>query len=59
MSKPPNTTKPITIDITKVVPQNKNVKKDKVQKSNISTDLNALRKSKGFRALGDAFDYFD
>ena len=52
----------LSINATKVVPQNKN-KNSKINKINntkfkIKTDLDKLRKSKQFRELGDAFDYF-
>ena len=45
---------------TKVVPENKRIKIEKTnnQKFKPKTDLNKLRKSKQFRELGDAFDYF-
>jgi len=42
---------------TKVVPMKKS-KNNKRSKSKIQDDLNRLRKSRQFRALGDALDYF-
>ena len=49
-----NTTTTTTNNNTKVFPMKKNNKK----KSKVQDDLDRLRKSKHFRALGDAFDYF-
>ena len=44
---------------TKVVPMKKSKSKNnKRSKSKIQAELNRLRKSKQFRALGDALDYF-
>ena len=51
-----------TNHVIKVVPQKKNIKTNKYQKStSISKNdsLNQLRKSNVFRDLDDAFDYFD
>ena len=42
---------------TKVVPMKKS-KNNKRSKSKIQDDLNRLRKSRQFRDLGDALDYF-
>ena len=50
-----------SINATKVVPQNKHkttIEKTNYQKFKSKTDLNKLRKSKPFRELGDALDYF-
>ena len=49
-----------SVNATKVVPENKRIKIEKTnnQKFKPKTDLNKLRKSKQFRELGDAFDYF-
>ena len=49
-----------SVNATKVVPENK---RNKIEKTNNKkfkpkTDLNKLRKSKPFRELGDALDYF-
>tara|TARA_B000000477_G_C6074520_1_gene220275 strand:+ start:756 stop:1010 length:255 start_codon:yes stop_codon:yes gene_type:complete len=51
---------PITTNTTKVVPIKKNKKKknNKRSKSKIQDDLDRLRKSRQFRDLGDALDYF-
>jgi hypothetical protein len=56
---------PITTNTTKVVPikknekkKNKNKKNNKRSKSKIQDDLDRLRKSRQFRDLGDALDYF-
>lgn len=46
-----------TKNTTKVVPMKKS-KNNKRSKSKIQDDLNRLRKSRQFRDLGDAFDYF-
>ena len=43
---------------TKVVPMKKRKKSKNIKRSKIQDDLNRLRKSEHFRALGDAFDYF-
>ena len=49
-----------SVNTTKVVPQNKRIKIEKTnnQKFKTKIDLNKLRKSKPFRELGDALDYF-
>ena len=49
-----------SVNATKVVPQNKSIKIEKTnnQKFKTKIDLNKLRKSKPFRELGDALDYF-
>lgn len=50
-----------TTKIIKLVPRKKHVKMKTTnyKKIKIKNDLNKLRKSKIFRELGDAFDYFD
>ena len=48
------TTTTTTNSNTKVFPMKKNNKK----KSKVQDELDRLRKSKHFRALGDALDYF-
>ena len=49
-----------SVNATKVVPENKRIKIKKTnnQKFKHKIDLNKLRKSKPFRELGDALDYF-
>ena len=49
-----------SVNATKVVPQNKRIKIEKTKNKKFKTkiDLNKLRKSKPFRELGDALDYF-
>tara|TARA_Y100000591_G_scaffold320522_1_gene334076 strand:+ start:1769 stop:1957 length:189 start_codon:yes stop_codon:yes gene_type:complete len=55
-----NTSSLPSINDTKVVPENKHIKIEKTnnKKFKHKTDLSKLRKSKPFRDLGDAFDYF-
>ena len=49
-----------SVNTTEVVTQNKRIKIEKTnnQKFKTKIDLNKLRKSKPFRELGDALDYF-